>query len=946
MSPTSKLTQRLRRLGTWLVHVGVFCLFVLGVMNLVHNIYFKLPDDGAHWEMVEGHLTAVALTGEARDQSQDEDDDQDEAQLEIGDVLISINDQEISDDTQRQDYLYRFGMDSKRPLLYRVDHSGSVLSYWIYIRGQRPVGNREFYLFLPTGFVYLLFLLLMLMQDVSIPNRNSLGFLSFCVFLKFVFKPTNSFTSLDWISLYLDRLGGLLLPSAIATVAVAAAMGRSRWRIFIQTIHWVPTLLLSARSILLFARSDTGDPSQYSLLFQDTEQVLYLWSGVLILASILALGLVAELRGREKNLTAFWVIAWLPMAVSFLGLDFPYDQLLVAGLPMLLPLAFLVEWSRTGRLYLGTLGKKVIVYMTVVVLLLVVFALFIITYQALLDATISRNALNTLLGMGIMFAAVTYTPLSHFFAEQLDRLTYGKRFQSIREFSDLTEINRADTNIDDFLFTILNRIMSAFRVVGGCAYKTGEHSQIFRTILPIKEQVTFLLQELPPGLAQGKIVRGHQVSATTLQGEKRNPILPNDYVLPIRVAGQLSALIVFTPQGNVLKLSPEEERLLRTVLRQCDVLMENMELYQAVTQKVNSINQLKEYSENIIESSRLGILTTDDMSRAVSCNSAFLELAGQSREALMGQAFEDIFRARQLVNQRQTKSGFIIEGVFLNSEGQALELEIQNTPLRTRENEVYGTLFLVEDIREKKRFNEKIMQQEKLASIGLLAAGVAHEINTPLTGIASYSQMLISQPGLDEDQRELLDLIQGQSKRAARIVNELLNFSRKGDGPKVRVDLVRVLQQTLRFLGHQIQKRNVSVQVEPAPEPAEIIGYDNQIQQVFVNLIVNAMDAMPEGGTLTVSFAHRAGTVVVSLSDTGVGMDEETRSSIFDPFFTTKEVGKGTGLGLAVVFNILRGHDAVVEVESQLGQGTTFQLSFPRAPRETGRVVVAVDSRL
>lgn len=930
MSTTSKFTQRMRRMATWLVHVGVLCLFVLGIMNIVHNLYFLIPEDGAVWEMRDGRLTIAGLLDE-RLASGDEDD---EPQLEIGDVLISINDQEIADDTERQDYLYRFGMDSKRPLLYRVDHSGSVLSYWIYIHGQRPQGNRDYYLFVPTGFLFLIFLLLLLMQDLLIPARNALAFLSFCVFLKFVFKPTNSFTSLDWISLYLDRFGSLLLPSAIATVAVASALAGSRWRYFVQAIHWVPSLLLSARSLWMFTRYDGGDPSQYSLLFQDTEQVLHMWSGTLILVAILALGIVSELRSREKNMTAFWAIAWMPLALNYLGLDFPYDQMMVALLPTLLPLALLFEWRRSGRIYLGTLGKKVIVYLTVVLLLLSVFALFIITYQTLLDAAINRNALNTLLGMAIMFAAVTYTPLSHFFADLLDRLTYGKRYQSIREFADLTEINRADTNIDDFLFSILNRIKSAFRVVGGSAYKAGENTKIFRTILPIQEQVTFLLQELPPTLQQGKLVRGHQVTAITLQGEKRNPILPNDYVLPIRVAGQLSALVVFTPQGNDLKLSPEEERLLRTVLRQCDVLMENMELYHAVNQKANSFNQLKEYNENIIESSRIGILTMDDMGHAVSCNSAFLELAAAGREAIMGKAFEDIFSTRQVLNQRQTRAGFTMEGIFLNHQNDALELEIQRTPLRTRENEVYGTLFLVEDIHEKKRFNEKIMQQEKLASIGLLAAGVAHEINTPLTGIASYSQILMAEPNLDAEQRELLDLIQGQSKRAARIVNELLNFSRKGDGPRVLVDLTVVLEQTLRFLGHQMQKHRMVVQVgEPEQRPL-IIGYDNQIQQVFVNLIVNAMDAMPDGGTMTINFRQVKGAVVIMFKDSGVGMDEETRLSIFDPFFTTKEVGKGTGLGLAVVFNILQGHGASIEVESKPGEGATFILSFPRAPQD------------
>ena len=436
-------------------------------------------------------------------------------------------------------------------------------------------------------------------------------------------------------------------------------------------------------------------------------------------------------------------------------------------------------------------------------------------------------------------------------------------------------------------------------------------------------------------MLNGEVVLGSQASALVIGRNQEPAFGGGDYIFPLRVAGGLGALISFNLKRENRRLSPEEMRLLKNLANQCDVLMENMELYASVNQKANSIMQLKEANENIIESSRIGILTMDDMGHADSCNSAFAELTGRSKEELISRRFEEMFKLKTLINQRQVESSMTTEGIFLNRESKEMTLEIQKTPLKSKENVVYGTLYLVEDVRERKETQQKLMQQEKLASIGLLAAGVAHEINTPLTGIASYSQLLSREENLSDDQRELLDLIQGQSQRAAHIVSSLLNFSRKEGAPIGPVNLADVLDQTLRFMGHQIQKAKVQVTVDEEGGPLTVDGYPNQLQQVFVNLIVNALDAMPKGGQLIVSFKKFRDQARMLFKDTGVGMEAELTDHIFDPFFTTKEVGKGTGLGLAVVYNIMQEHSGSIEVESDLGLGTTFVLSFPLLARKT-----------
>ena len=916
----------LTKLKAWVTLLGghfwnwlLLGLSIIAVMNVVYISGYREPFDGATWEMEDGRLTAVSVDLEVT------------SSFQIGDILLTIDDEKISDKSDYQELLYSQEIGSKH--LYSIDRSGDIYEPFVTLRGKKVQSHRSYFPFAFTGLVYLAFLFLVLTQNLSFGSKRALLLLCFFVFLRFSFNFTPRFNTLDWIAFYLDIIGAVLLPSALVAVAIIQTFARTRWRPFIQGLHWIPTLLLLTLKLLwLVVTASYGRPLFGEDFLSKLDRIQALWGGSLVMFSILLLALVAEIRARKKSFSFYWAIAWLPFALWLWGVNYPFLKTVAALAPLVFPIALLVEWSRKGALYLGEIAKKSLVYFVAIFILLGGYALFIITFQALLGSKVSPTTHTTILAIGIIFSTFSISPLKHYAAEVLDRLIYGQRYDSIQLLSDFGNLNRADTKIEEFFNIVLDRIKQAFGTEHAVAYQMGENTKIFKTLDSMKVHRTFVFEELEPDLLDGDIIRGHRTKAVTLDATKKNPFSASDYICPIRVAGELSALIVFKLEDN-RSLSPEEERLLKGFFHQCDVHLENMELYHAVNQKALSITQLKEYNENIIESSRMGILTTDEMGRLVSCNHAISELVGKSKDQMMGKNFEELLTPLKKGNQRQIKSGFTTEGIFQSATGDELTLEIQKTPLKTKENEVYGTLYLVEDIEEKKKFNEKLMQQEKLASIGLLAAGVAHEINTPLTGIASYSQLLTNEPTLSKDQLEMLNLIQEQSRRAAKIVSELLNFSRKEPAPKGPVDLMVVLNQTLRFLSHQIQKSKTAVTVhEPNEEPI-IEGYANQLQQIFLNLIVNALDAMPEGGTLDISLTCSRRHIEMSFQDSGVGMDLKTRSRIFDPFFTTKELGKGTGLGLSVVYTILQEHGASAEVESELQKGCKFTLHFPKKPK-------------
>ncbi len=220
-----------------------------------------------------------------------------------------------------------------------------------------------------------------------------------------------------------------------------------------------------------------------------------------------------------------------------------------------------------------------------------------------------------------------------------------------------------------------------------------------------------------------------------------------------------------------------------------------------------------------------------------------------------------------------------------------------------------------------------------MAAVGQLAAGVAHEVNNPLQIILSRVQLLMlrhqEQDGLVKDLR----LIESNVKRISRIIRSLLDFARHNSGEEEHkeIDLVYLVNQTINLMHHLLEKGKVSARLHiDDDEPSKIAGNTGEMEQVFLNLIINALQAMPgEGGDLEVDIKRMEDQVIVRLQDSGEGIPEENLPKIFDPFFTTREESGGTGLGLSIIFGIVEKHNGRIEVDSEVGQGTTFTLRFP-----------------
>jgi signal transduction histidine kinase len=260
--------------------------------------------------------------------------------------------------------------------------------------------------------------------------------------------------------------------------------------------------------------------------------------------------------------------------------------------------------------------------------------------------------------------------------------------------------------------------------------------------------------------------------------------------------------------------------------------------------------------------------------------------------------------------------------------GQKKVFDIARTPLFDNALRAYGTIIVFEDVTDKIRLQQQLLTSEKLASIGLLSAGVAHEINTPLTGISSYIQML-QKKLTDSHYAQILEKVEAQTDRVAKIIKNLLTFARSpSDASFHRVDLKQSLEEILSLIDYKLKNMNIRLALDLVSVPG-VYAQGERLQQVFINIILNALDAMPQGGQLGIRLAPEDGAAVVRISDTGTGIRPEHLSRIFDPFFTTKGVGKGTGLGLSISYAIVKEHDGHIEVRSEVGQGSTFTITLP-----------------
>ena len=431
-----------------------------------------------------------------------------------------------------------------------------------------------------------------------------------------------------------------------------------------------------------------------------------------------------------------------------------------------------------------------------------------------------------------------------------------------------------------------------------------------------------------------------------------------EYLVPIRFGEEIfGAMVVAFAAAE--DCTEDERRLINAAAQQAALAAHISTLYlgaresaatlaREVDRRTAESEMQQRFTEAIIDTLPLSLYAIDRDYKIVAWNRnrELGELGLPRGEALGRNIFEVLTKQNRELLEREFGKVFAtgkihrVEQESITESGETNHWLISKIPMRADEDDQVSHVITVgENITVRVKAHRAVARAEKLAAVGRLAAGVVHEINNPLATIAACAESLEKrmQEGAfgaspdAEDLREYLGLIRDEAFRCKTITNGLLDFSRLRAGQRVPVDMSEVIKATARLVTHQQRGDNIQIVIEAAADLPNVSGDLGQLQQAVIALATNAIDAMPGGGILTLRAMHSNSRVLVQVTDVGIGIAPENMTKIFDPFFTTKDVGRGTGLGLAVCYGILSDHGGRLDVRSTLGVGTTFTITLPIA---------------
>jgi PAS domain S-box-containing protein len=895
--------------------------------------------------------------------------------LATGDLLLAIDDQPVQKVEDVIDALHR--AEGTTTLRYTVLRLGSreVLDMRV-----APIPNGAgglYYVLAAVGIFTLLVGGAVRLRRPRDPATLHFFWLAVAFFGVFTFSFSGRLDRLDWVFFWADEISILVLPPMFLHFTLVFPDRPRRWtggtagRMLAAALY-VPAVVLGIARVIAVARGDVN--GTYFVRVTDAlDRVEFFYLAICLIG-----GLIGLLRAvaRVRTITGRRQLRWIVWGTAFgagpfaIGYAMPYAIGVTPSLPMelsaiplsLIPLAYASAIVRYRLMDIEVIVKRALVYAAALSAIVAMYAILL----QLVEHTFLRGANNpwVLALLATLVAVLLAPPVKDFVQNMLDRAFYRDRYDYRRALVGFARDLNSDLDLHRLAERLVSRVVETLLVDRMALMVGDEVAPHFGSI-----RSSGFGEAHPPALPQrsgigARLLAGHVVALD-------DPIAVGRFAVEEIEFWRDSGLYYFVPcvakEGTIAvlalgrkdtgePLNSEDMGLLSAVAGQIATALENARLYRQLHLKALELDRMRAFNENILESLDDGLLVLDLDDRIVRWNTALEQLYGVGRDDAAGRRFDDVFdpvfveairTARRDSPAGATLSRMPIQG-RASRDGIRLIVNAAVVPLRAVDPAgatTVGSIVILEDVTTRVQLEEQLQISEKMASIGLLAAGVAHEVNTPLTGISSFTQMLLDGADPDDPKTRLLEKIERQTFRAAKIVNGLLNLSRPAHAAAVErapVDLNTVIGEVLALLEHQFAQHNIKVRRELSDEPLTVLGMEHKLQQVFLNLFLNARDAMPKGGWLSIATRFDDGRIVAEVSDTGSGIPNEYLSRIYDPFFTTKTVGQGTGLGLSITYGIVREHDGSIDCDSRLGQGTRFVISFP--PVRAERALLAVHS--
>ncbi len=928
------------KLGAVVLALLTVAAVVFAILNFQQRTEFQTPDDGVSWEDSAAGVRAWVVTP---------DSPAARSGVQPGDVLKSVNGVPVRRAVDVTKRLFRLGPWQR--VRYQLERNGQPFDIALVTVPADTSASIENYLRV-VGLLYLFIGMFIFIRRWNAPR--AVHFYIFCLvsFIFYTFHYSGKLNEFDW-AIYWSNVAALLLQPALlvhfALEFPERRAGRSGW-LPLAAVYAVPALLFFVHLSVAQQMLDFV-PTLGARVLLDRLELGYLGSYFLLAAFLFFLSYrrapSGVLRQQMKWVTGGTLAGIGPFLLFYIVPYFLLDGVVPSWTKFsalalaLIPLCFGYAIIRYRLMDVDIIFKRGLAYTTATAGVVALYFAFVALVGEVFHATWATGATGTV--MIIVAAALLFQPIREWAQARLDRFFYRDRLDYRRTLIEFGRTLTNEVRLDTMLTAVMDRISQTMLVDRIAVFLAEEEDPRRFTLaraMGVRCEEPLELGFLDP--AHPSFARGYRFfesarHASELGPEQRRTLeqLDLNYFLPCRIHDRTVAILGLGKTVDGDFLSSDDVELLGTIAGYVAVAVENARMYRALEQKAEQIERLKDFSENIVESLNVGVVSVDLAERVESWNTQMEELIGIRRADAVGRPLAEVLPL-DLVAEIAARGGEErVSGIYKyplrGRDGRALIINASIAPLVGKAGERLGRLILIEDVSQRVRLEEQLVQTEKLTSLGLLAAGVAHEVNTPLAVISNYIQMLAKQLPGEDPRHKIIEKIVKQTFRASEIVNNLLNFSRTGAVEFTEVDLNAVIEETLSLVAHPFKSARVSVIKSLDSGLPPVLGSVNRLQQVFLNLFMNARDAMPDGGMLEVRTAAQNGFVEVEVTDTGGGIPREHLNRIFDPFFTTKASGRGTGLGLSVSYGIIKEHAGKIDVRSTPGKGTSFRLEFPVA---------------
>ncbi len=939
-------------IGALFVILTVAALVVAG-FNIQQQSKYKLPTDGVTWidkAGKDGRNYVVAL--EVKKGSPGE-----RAGIHKWEVLSAIGTTPIKTSGDVPDLLMG---KAYRAFEYHVYQENVPVTKKV--SPEEAGRGLSYYYLLAVGFAYLGIGLFVYFRRESAPKARHFFLLCFCSFIYCAYHFTGKLNTFDKVIYWANVVAGFMAPALFLHFCLISPETPKRLRGFWrQALLYLPATLL----IVAYAMAALGVIRFSSLSLVEVRWYLdRIWLPFLSASYLAGAAVLSWRQRRIEDSIVRQQLKWLRNG-AVLGIV-PFTLLYVVPYTLgqtpsgvmntavfsliIIPIAWAYAILRYRLMDVDVIFQQGYVYT------LAALAVLGVLYGLLFSFGRVEDLPPAAVVVLILIATFIFQPVRNWLQESLDRYVfYRESYDYRRTLLDFARELSSETDLRESLQAVASRLLHTLNVQHVAFFLANEDRQNeFELTLvhgarpgppPGYPELSFLSEALdkPYLFFERTRLNPDYVFGSYSQAARQTiSELALTYYVPCAVRGQTIAFLGVSRTNKGDFLTSDDLELLITLSNSVAIAIDNARLYRSLQRKVAEYERLKEFSENIVESINVGILAADLNDCVESWNPQLERLTGVSRSSALGKRLEQVLPRELVTTLGESLNGTGVQHIYkarLSRPESAKEalVNIAVAPLVSKERERIGRLIIFDDVTDRAELESRLVQADKLSSIGLMAAGVAHEVNTPLAVISTYAQMLAKRMGEDDQKTVLLDKIAKQTFRASEIVNSLLNFSRTSPVEWSEVHVNRVIRDTASLIEHQLEKARITVAFQLDESVGAIRGNPGKLQQVFLNLFLNARDAMEaqaiRGGVLTVRTFWDGEQVHVEVADTGAGISPEHLDRIFDPFFTTKGAKKGTGLGLSVTYGIMQEHGGAIEVESAPGTGTRFRLDFPAIRR-------------